>query len=141
MDLSPFTRLTDPHSPSVLTTLNALYLAVILLEVRFPRPALHSLPTFRLTTRDVSPGHRQESLGAGAGGRMNLLAVFVKTTYDSFTTILVTRFLVHLQEAARPAMGSAISSGSDVWTELGGGAGEADTTTLQWTRVGEDVDC
>lgn len=72
---------------------------------------------------------------------MNLLAVFVKTTYDSFTTILVTRFLVHLQEAARPATGSAISLGSGVWTELGGAAGEAETGTLQWARVSEDVDC
>ncbi|KAL1937986.1 hypothetical protein VTO73DRAFT_11997 [Trametes versicolor] len=98
----------------VLTTLNALYLAVILLE---------------------------ESLGSGVSGRMNLLAVFVKTTYDSFTTILVTRFLVHLKEAARPAMCSAFSFGSGVWTELGGPAGAAETGTLQWAQAGGDEDC
>ncbi|EIW53114.1 uncharacterized protein TRAVEDRAFT_53526 [Trametes versicolor FP-101664 SS1] len=107
------THLNEPHSPSVLTTLNALYLAVILLE---------------------------ESLGSGAGGRMNLLAVFVKTTYDSFTTILVTRFLAHLRKAARPAMGSAISFGSGVWTDMSGAVGDSGTATLQWARVSEEVD-
>ncbi|OJT01624.1 hypothetical protein TRAPUB_7928 [Trametes pubescens] len=54
---------------------------------------------------------------------MNLFAVFVKTTYDSFATILVTRFLVHLQEAARSATSSVCSLGSGVRVELAGGRG------------------
>lgn len=73
---------------------------------------------------------------------MNLLAVFVKTTYDSFTTILVARFLVHLKEAACPATSSVFSFGSGVWTDLSGGDTGVGTETLQWARADEDVpDC
>lgn len=72
---------------------------------------------------------------------MNLLAVFVKTTYDSFTTILVTRFLVHLKEAACPATGSVFSFGTGVWTDMSGAVGDSGTATLQWAGAGEDGDC
>lgn len=71
---------------------------------------------------------------------MNLLAVFAKTTYDSFTTILVTRFLVHLKQAAHPATGNAFSFGSGAWGDLSGGDIGAGTATLQWARAEEDRD-
>ncbi|EIW53112.1 uncharacterized protein TRAVEDRAFT_24424 [Trametes versicolor FP-101664 SS1] len=68
----------------VLTTLNIIYLAVILIEVRV----------------------WQDTLGVGARERMGLFSDFVTITYDSFTTILVVHFMVRLQEAARPTAGS-----------------------------------
>lgn len=59
---------------------------------------------------------------------MSLTSDFVAITYDSFATILVTRFLVRLQEAARPVTGSeCLRSGT-----------LAGTGTLQFARA--DVD-
>lgn len=55
---------------------------------------------------------------------MGLFSDFVTITYDSFTTILVVRFMVRLQEAARPAPGSACFASG--------------TGTLQFVRA--DVD-
>ncbi|EIW53106.1 uncharacterized protein TRAVEDRAFT_53520 [Trametes versicolor FP-101664 SS1] len=75
----------------VLTTLNILYLVVILLE---------------------------DALGSGARESMGIFADFITITYDSFTTILIVHFLVRLQEAACPESDSAFLESED-WEDIG----------------------
>lgn len=59
---------------------------------------------------------------------MGFVSDCVAIAYDSFTTILVTHFLVRLQQAARTAVGSDY---------LGSGAPD-DTNTLRFARA--DID-
>lgn len=113
----------------VLTTLNVLYLVVVLFEVRTFLGPNHIILKYTLGVAPMLTCELQNTLpGSDGRERMGLFSEFIEITYDSLTTILVVDLLVRLQEAAHPGGGSVF-----LWS----GASES-VGTLQFARA--DVD-